>query len=184
MKKTTWWGAALAGLAMAGCGAADPGSAGADLAYVEESSIEGRGDLFLDPTISWRPMTEAQLGDTSSAIPVEVQVYGGVAVVWVRNGTPDELRTRADIVALFRVLDHVTPALDETYRGDGPVYVPPDLLAGSVDTDIDQTGLHLEGTDLADYALIDFIDLSRIPPEEDIALWSELNSSHPGCLAE
>jgi len=181
MKKTTL---CAMGLAMAGCGTSgDPSVAGADLVYVEEASIEGRGDLFLDPSISWRPMTAEQLGDTSSAIPVDVDVYGGVAVAWVRNGVPDELRTRADIVGLFRVLEHVTPAQDETHTDGGEVvYVPVDQVAGVIEGDFRQTDLTIEGQPLREYVLIDFLDLSRIPGEEDIRLWSELSENHPGCF--
>jgi len=132
------WGMALAGLALLGCGTgAEPGRTAADLAYVEESTVEGRADLYIDPSVSWRPMTLAQLDDSASAIPVEVDIYGGVAVAWIRReGATAYERRRSDIVGLFRVLDHVdapVPPRDEVRReGDGPVYIEEDRFAGTV----------------------------------------------------
>lgn len=185
MKKATGWGAALAGLAIAGCSAGDPGSAGADLAYVDEASIESRGDLFIDPTISWRPMTETQLGllggAVDGAIPVTVEVFEGVAVAWIRTEAADATRSREDIVGLFRVVEHATATRDETYReGEEVVYTPPETFGGQLEGDT-QTGLHVTNPE-GDVALIDWIDLSRFPPEDDAALWRELGESHPGCL--
>lgn len=192
MTKTTWWARAigvgvLGGLAMLGCGTGDTlGGAGVDLAWVDEATIEGRSDLYIDPSISWRPMTLAQLGgDGISAIPVDVEVFGGVAVAWIRReGVQEAPRTRADIVALFRVVEHATPASDETYReGDGPVYVPPTRFAGTIEAGDDAASrVDLDLPVAGRYALVEFFDRSRFPPQQDIELWRELNENHPGCL--
>jgi hypothetical protein len=190
MTKATWWGAALAGLALLGCGSTgEPGSAGADLAYVGESDLEARNDLFIDPSVSWRPMTLAQLGgESATAIPVEVDIYGGVAVAWIRDvnvsgEVAPEARRRSDIVALYRVLEHVTPVLDETVRETPEVITPGGpSYAASVDEAIDlRQELPEADRNDTDLVLIDWIDLSGIPPQQDYQLWEELQENHPGC---
>lgn len=183
------WGMAVAGLALLGCGTgAEPGRTAADLAYVEESTVEGRADLYIDPSVSWRPMTLAQLDGSASAIPVEVDIYGGVAVAWIRReGATAYERRRSDIVGLFRVLDHVdapVPPRDEVRReGDDPVYIEEDRFAGTVNAgglvrQADTEGL-LPG--LAHYVLVDWTDLSHLPDAEQAQLWEELRQNHPGC---
>ena len=188
MKKTTWFGTALAALALLGCGnGGDAGRTGADLAYVDETTIEGRADLFLDPSVSWRPQTLEQLGvEESEVIPVEVEIYGGVAVAFRRHEGGDVLRTRDDIVALYRVLDRVeniTPISDELDRGEdeGPLYVPGDEPAtiGTIDRDVTEEPRF--GNVDFDFALIDWIDVSRLPTPDAFELWQELRENHPGC---
>lgn len=193
MKKSTWFSSAVAGLALLGCSSAgEPGRTGADLAFVAEGTIEGRADLFIDPSVSWRPMTLEQLGiDESRAIPVEVDVYGGVAVAWIRRDeTTESLRTRADIVALYRVLDrveHVTPIagdeLDREGEEDGPLYVPGDDETSSLPRLEREDVLQTPGVEHVpfDYVLIDWTDLSRIPEAHEAELWRELQENHPGC---
>lgn len=184
MKQATSWGAVLASLAIVGCSAGEHGSSSADLAFVDERTIEGRADLFIDPAISWRPMAGEQLaslgGSAEGAIPVTVEVYEGVAVAWIRNEAAT--RTRADIVGLFRVVEHATPTRDEVRRGgegESVLYVPMISLEGALG-DETPTGLRLDPS--GDIALVDWIDRSRFPPEEDLSLWRELGASHPGCL--
>lgn len=190
MKKTTWWGSAIAGLALLGCGTADPGSSGADLAYVDESSLESRGDLYIDPSISWRPGTLEQLGtDATRAIPVEVEIFDGVAVAWMRHdGVLLDSRTRADIVSLYRVYERATVISDEIVRDEGApvVYTPGTGVVGSLDSRYEgsqagaEPNLYVE----LELVLIDWFDRSRIPGQDDVELWRELEDSHPGCLEE
>ncbi|AKF09346.1 hypothetical protein [Sandaracinus amylolyticus] len=187
MKKTTWFGTALAGLALLGCaGSGDVGRTGADLAYVDETTIEGRSDLFLDPSVSWRPQTLEQLGaDESTVIPVDVEIYGGVAVAFRRYpGSLDAARTREDIVALFRVVErveHITPTageVDETGE-DGPVYVPGEPTTGL--GTLDRNVIEQPRVDGFDFALVDWIDVSHLPTPDAYELWQELRENHPGC---
>lgn len=189
MKKTTLWGTAIAGLALLGCGTGgEPGSAGADLAYVEESTLESRTDLFIDPAASWRPVTADQLaGGATTAIPVEIDIYGGVAVAWLRGEGSDPAARRAeDIVALYRVhdrLEGVTPVSDELDRENpGVVYVPGDDSGlAQIDLDLGAEAPLGNVGDLIDYVLIDWTDLSRIVEGREAELWRELRENHPGC---
>lgn len=190
MKKMTLWGTAIAGLALLGCSSSgEPGRSGADLAYVAESTIEDRSDLYIDPSVSWRPVTADQLeGGVESAIPVEVDIYGGVAVAWIRHDGVDTVeRRREDIVALYRVYDHlegVTPTSDELDREPGaPVYVPgTEAGLAQIDPSIAQADPIGDLGHLTNFVLIDWLDLSRIPPGiRDAELWRELQENHPGC---
>ncbi|UJR87208.1 hypothetical protein [Sandaracinus amylolyticus] len=188
MKKTTWFGTALTALALLGCsGSGDAGRTGADLAYVDETTIEGRSDLFLDIAASWRPQTLEQLGvEESTVIPVDVEIYGGVAVAFRRyEGSLEAARTRADIVALYRVyerVEQITPTIgevDQTPGDDGPVYIPGDdtVDLGTVDRDV----LEQPRVGNFDFALIDWIDVSHLPTPDAYELWQELRENHPGC---
>jgi hypothetical protein len=183
MKKSTLWAGAIGGLALLGCGTAgDPASA--DLAYVDESSLESRADLYIDSSVSWRPMTADQLGNVENAIPVEVEILGGVAVAWIRHDGATS-RTRADIVALYRVYERVdaTPILDEIDREEGgPIYVPTERFGGTARPGIENPGGDL-GALVTDsgFVLIDWTDISNVPPSQDVELWNELNDAHPGC---
>ncbi|MDQ3034997.1 MAG: hypothetical protein M3Y87_21500 [Myxococcota bacterium] len=189
MRKTTLWGTAIAGLALLGCSTGtEPGSAGADLAYVAESTIEDRADLFIDPASSWRPVTADQLQNgVESAIPVEIEIFEGVAVAWMRRDGSEAAERRAgDIVALYRVHDHVTgitPISDELDREDGgPVYVPGDD-GGLAQIDVDLAAEAPAGNfdHVIDFALIDWLDLSRFVDGREAELWRELRENHPGC---
>lgn len=192
MKKTTLWAGCLAvlGSGLVGCAGAEPGRTGADLAYVAESTIEARADLYIDPSSSWRPVTADQLGvDVTQAIPVTVDVYGGVAVAWIRrDGAEGDAasRRREDIVALYRVLGHVegiTPISDELDRESvGPIYVPGDEpSAAQIDPSLLSEQPSVDFGELTNFALIDWIDLSSLPTWREAALWRELQENHPGC---
>ncbi len=164
--------------ALMGCGTGDAGRSSETLSWVDEASLEGRGDLYIDPTVSWRP--SITLADRPSAIRVEVEVFDNVAVAW---NADSHTRVRRDIVGLFRVLDSatVTPIIDETYReGEEPVYTP--------GTDgIPQARVPLGADSVAPRArlvLIDFFELSNFPGREQLELFEELAESHPGCLEE
>ncbi|GAB4211542.1 MAG: hypothetical protein OHK0013_33370 [Sandaracinaceae bacterium] len=179
--------AAIGGLT--GCGSSD-GVVTADLEYVD-SSIVSRHDLFLDPTLDNRPMTIAQLGgERASAIPVDIEIFGRVAVAWRRSELGVELPRNADnLVSLWRVHDvadgsglvGATPIAGELERG--PDYQPGDSDLPRVDgVDIERPGDRVATGEEGLYILIDWIDRASIPSEEDLELARELAERHPGCL--
>ena len=188
MNKRIGWTTALAGLTFMAC-APDAGAVRADLAYVDESGLEARTDLFIDPTVSWRPQTREALGGSAHAIPVTIEISEGVAVAFLRDeSAPGAAHVEGDIVAVFRVLDRVegaTPIRDDQLSGTaGPVYVPGGgTFGGTVD------GRHSPGSGNPGkylgtpgyFVLIDWVDQSNIPPQDDVELWREIHESHPGC---
>lgn len=174
----------------AGCGTSD-GVVAADLEYVD-SSIVSRQDLFLDPTIDSRPMTLVQLGgERASAIPVDVEVFGNVAVAWRRSleGQVALPRNADTLVSLWRVhdvVDGTSIANAETIDAElenGPDYVPGDTSLPRVDgVNIERPGDRIATEEDGVYILIDWIDRVGIPAEEDLELARELAERHPGCL--
>jgi hypothetical protein len=171
----------------AGCGTSD-GVVTADLEYVD-SSIVSRHDLFLDPTVDSRPMTIAQLGgERASAIPVDVEIFGNVAVAW-RRGVAELPRNADNLISLWRVHDVVdgTSIVNaETIEREletGPDYVPGETDLPRVDgVNIEAPGDRIATQEDGVYVLIDWIDRAGIPAEEDLELARELAERHPGCL--
>jgi hypothetical protein len=179
--------AAVGGLA--GCGTSD-GVVTADLAYVD-SSIVSRHDLFLDPTIDNRPLTLAQLGGgRASAIAVDVEVFGNVAVAWRRSELGVALPRNADnLLSLWRVhdvadgsgLEGATPIVGELE--EGPDYRPSETPLPRIDgVDIERPGDRVRTDEDGVYILIDWIDRASIFDEDDVELARELAERHPGCL--
>jgi hypothetical protein len=179
--------AAVGGLA--GCGTSD-GVVTADLAYVD-SSIVSRHDLFLDPTIASRPLTLAQLGgERASAIAVDVEIFGNVAVAWRRSELGLALpRDASNLVSLWRVHDVVdgtglagaTPIVGELE--DGPDYRPGDTPLPRVEgVNIERPGDRVSTSEDGLYILVDWIDRSSLPSDEDLELARMLGERHPGCL--
>jgi len=181
--------AAISGLA--GCGS--DGVVTADLEYVE-ASIATRQDLWLDTSLENRPMTLAQLGgERSTAIPVEVEIFGPVAAAWRRDLSGADLPRNADnLVSLWRVQDvvdgssiHNAEAVDREVEG-GIDYVPGNSSLPSVEgVDMERPGDRLidqaEDEDL--YVLVDWRDrLGVLLGETDLELARMLGERHPGCL--
>ena len=171
-------GAVTVALALVGCGAVEP--AGSTVELVETASLDGRTDLYIDPAASsWRPATLAELGDSPTAVAVELEVLDGVVVAWVRDDVAAADRTRADIVAIFRAEPvNATPAQDST-RPDGTggtIRVPGgNALPGSFDSPY--TGL----IGFQHVVRIRWVDVGVLPPQEDVELWNQISRAHPGC---
>lgn len=177
MKRTIIGAAAL--LALAGCGAGTTGTS--EALMWAPADITERTDLYVDTELASLPLTAVQLGGlTESTVPVEIEIFGEVAAAWDRS--PEHLgsRTRADLVALWRVVDGQPISGELDHEGeDGPIYRDVDELPPQVDTRelIEQT----IDEDQRSLVLIDFRDLTRIPLQQDVRIWRQLQESHPGC---
>jgi hypothetical protein len=161
-------------LVAAGC-AADVGSNESALEDVAANfSDEVR---YIDWSISDRPMTAEEIGDTSTAIPVVVRFYEpGVAIAWsAPNGTAIT-ESLEDAVAIW----NVELTRDETVRGpDGttirsPGITPGDLYA-TVGTSIGENHVPNIGID-GTIARVDWLrqrvrEFADLPP-----------AFHAGCL--
>lgn len=185
MRGIIGWNAALLVMGLGvGCSAGVGGSTG-ELYAVEPSFAETEG-LFLDESLDSRPLTETQMvelyGELSpNAVPVEVEVLNHVAVAWLRTDDGIDSRTRADLVAAWRVegvYEGATPIDGELHNiPGGPIYVPNDGLDFGDLPDF-STGTDLTGNA---YIVIDFtngLDTSIFTQPE---IFNDFNNAHPGC---
>jgi hypothetical protein len=164
MKRTygTIFGALLA---LAGC--ASEGTSSSEVALVPEGAL-ARTDLVLDETVAAHPLLASDArAQGIRAIPIEVEVFGEVAVAWERYEGAPVIRTREDMVALWRVVDRV-PASQVT-EPEQPTIVD----VGGVDV-----GNDLE---LGDYLELDLENRLQLPEEFDPQLWEALRAVHPIC---
>lgn len=115
-------------LVAAGC-AADVGSN--ESALEDVAVADFAGDIrYIDWSISDRPMTAEEIGDTSTATPVVVRFYEpGVAIAWsAPNGTPIT-ESLEYAVAIW----NVELTRDETVRGpDGTTIRSPGIQPGDL----------------------------------------------------
>ena len=164
MKRTygTIFGALLA---LAGC--VSEGTSSSEVALVPEGAL-ARTDLVLDETVAAHPLLAS---DTRAqgirAIPIEVEVFGEVAVAWERYEGAPVVRTRQDMVALWRVVDRV-PASQVTEPEQPAV----------VDLGVVETGNELE---VGDFLELDLDNRLQLPEEFDPQLWEALRAVHPIC---
>lgn len=188
MKRTIVRCSALAGLALSACGQ-DVGGSAAALEWVDEAAVEQRADLYVDPAVSFRPATLDALGHSPTAVPVTIDVSGGVAVAFLRDeAAPAGTHATGDVVAVYRVLDRLegaTPIRNDQLDGSGaPIVVPGEsTFGGTIDHGGSPDGPEGDkylGTP-GNFVLIDWTDRSNIPPQDDVELWRELHESHPGC---
>jgi hypothetical protein len=179
MKKAMFGGSILgAAMALTGC-MGGTSAATADLAWVP-AGIDGRSDMFLDHN---RLVTAAQLGDSTTAIPVQVDV-----TEWTLTAT--RLGTE-EIVGTWNALDVVsaddiamaTPVDGELNPGNtDPITLPrgglPSFGHGSGSGTIPGAFNPDEHPGL----VIDWDERTGgIPDSVDAELWNDLNNAHPGC---
>lgn len=175
---------------LTGCGMeTGPASTESGLTTVRKADYEGT-IRYIDEAVSPAPLTAAELGDTSYAIPVEVRFYHDWAVAWhVRDGVT-QAGDPAMAVAAWQIAEHVPTSGDVTRDPDDEpsTTAPREPEEGSDIT----TGTDLgSGTDsllpspgyeanhlreLPAFARLDWmredLDMWRIRPPE----------YHPGCL--
>jgi hypothetical protein len=164
MKRTygTIFGALLA---LAGC--VSEGTSSSEVALVPEGAL-ARTDLVLDETVAAHPLLASDArAQGIRAIPIEVEVFGEVAVAWERYDGAPVVRTREDMVALWRVVDRV-PASQVTEPEQPTI----------VDVGVVDVGNELE---LGDYLELDLENRLQLPEEFDPQLWEALRAVHPIC---
>jgi len=164
MKRTygTVFGALLA---LAGC--VSEGTSSSEVALVPEGAL-ARTDLVLDETVAAHPLLASDArAQGIRAIPIEVEVFGEVAVAWERYDGAPVVRTREDMVALWRVVDRV-PASQVTEPEQPTI----------VDVGVVDVGNELER---GDYLELDLENRLQLPEEFDPQLWEALRAVHPIC---
>jgi hypothetical protein len=183
-------GSTLVALAMvmgAGC-TAGVGTSESDL-FAVQGDIESRRDLYLDAALDSRPLTAAQFdvlygGLTESAVPVEIEILDVAAVAWLRHEDGTVSRTRADVVALWRVDGVIDFSTATTIDGEvdnipgGPVFVPGSRVveAGGIPRDIGDNDLNVD-----DFVVIDFFDRLDTAIFTEPEIFQDFNEAHPGC---
>jgi hypothetical protein len=178
MKSVTFGGSILgAAMALTGC-MGGAGVSTSDLALVP-AAIDGRTDMFLEGN---RLITAAELGDSTTAIPVEVNV--------------DEWTLTATRLGSTEILAH-WDALDVVSAEDIAFATPIDgeLNPGSTDPvtlprgELPSFG-HGNGSgtipggdfDAGDHLIIDWSELpGLVPGEVDAREFEGLDGAHPGC---
>lgn len=118
--------AVLCGMAAMGCSAGGTtGSSEALVEQVDRATLESQL-LYYDPVVSARPLTAEQLGDTTGAVPVRVEILDTVAVAWLApNGVARF--DRGSIVAVYPLVTptddgftDITPITDTTHATTVP----------------------------------------------------------------
>lgn len=146
-----FWAAAMMGMTVlggAGCAsdtsATAVGTAGEALDYVSVQEIESQL-LYIDSTVSDRPMTAAELGDISNAIPVRVKFYDEFAIAWWAPDGEARMGVRGAMMSAFQIYNATPTSGDVNSDGHGSVHTPttptnpitpaahiPNIPAGSV----------------------------------------------------
>lgn len=201
MTKAKMLGGALVGMAMAlgGCagGGSSVGTADLEQDITVDSSLDGRTDLFLDPTLSSFLLTADEVNGSPTAVPVEIEITSDALIAWrAQNELSPELRSRAaaDMVARFEIVSTsegldvgpIQTVLNETHPGgDGPVTVPGglfyvgDRIGRGTRTG---AGTNIGTTPLPSFSLTIHVGGSGgIPDETDIDVYNGIRNAHPGC---
>ncbi|MCC7536430.1 MAG: hypothetical protein IT379_09460 [Deltaproteobacteria bacterium] len=161
------------------------------LEYVRPADFEGR-IMYLDKSVSPRPMTAEQMGDTSRAIPVAVVFYDTHAVAWSAPFGRPQIGVDGSEVAMWRLLGRAaeergsvvapeTPERPSTPAGNTttPGGVDTGVVPGAA---IPGTGVDIEAS-LPDlrlpYVVIDWFEDFA---DEAHALQEIGPVVHPGCL--
>jgi hypothetical protein len=139
-------GGALVGAAMAVAGCAGGPGTSADPTALDQSvvpsTVNGRTDLFLDPTLSTHLLTADEVNGSPTAVQVAVEITSSELIAW-RASVPAASRTSGDMVGHFPILGAVdlttaTPIGDETHEpGSTGAVLPPgqsQLLRGGSTT--------------------------------------------------
>ncbi len=179
MKKAMFGGSILLGgaIALTGCMGGTAAST-ADLGSVP-ASVDGRTDMFLDHN---HLITAAELGDSTTALPVDVSVSDWTLTARV-HGAPE-------IAAQWHALDVVSA---EDVVNATPI--DGELNPGTTGTIVLPRGQQLRfgqgggsgtipgGTlDPGDHLIIDWSETTgSIPDSVDVELFEGLNNAHPGC---
>ena len=184
MRPTIMWVAsALAATMSFGCTANVPdetGSTGSSL--VRKADYEGQV-RYLDEAVSPAPLTAAEMGDTTYAVPVEVRFYHEHAVAWyVSEGIP-QIGDPEMAIKAWQIEGHEAISDDvviEPGGEDGDAAPSGSLTATPPITGTD-TGLQTDvGFDHQSVAL----PFARLDWFEDVVIDWETRppSYHPGCL--
>lgn len=168
----------------------ETGGSTAALEYVRPADLEGR-ILYLDKTVSPRPLTAEELGDTSRAIPVSVVFYADHAIAWSAPFGHAQIGVDGAEVATWRVLGRAreergsvvapdAPARPSTPAGNvtTPQGVDTGLVPGAAIPDGIDLGASLPSVSLP-YVVIDWLDDFA---DEAHALQEIGPVVHPGCL--
>jgi len=112
------WGAMGASLLLVGCATqVDVGEAEAGLVLVRKADYAGHV-RYIDDSVSVRPMTAEELGDTRSATPVEVRFYDDVAIAWYAPNGVAETGDPRNVIRVWHIEDHVAIDSDDVAPGD------------------------------------------------------------------
>jgi hypothetical protein len=170
-------------LGLLGC-ASEPGtgSSATGLTWVRKADFENRV-LYYDARISASPLTAEEMGDTSSAIPVQVTFYEDAAVAWWAPGGEARIGDPAAVVASWPVVENAeTASADDIRPGDGSseTETPRVDLGGGL-IGIEEAPIHTEIDGVRPelpWAALDWLsdydDIARLFPHEV--------PTHPGCL--
>jgi hypothetical protein len=179
-------GAIVALSALLGCASetVEPGSSSAGLEWVRKADFVGQR-LYYDAAISPRPMTAAEMGDTTWATPVQVVFYEDMAIAWwMPEGHDAQIGAEGHIVEAWAVVEHaqtisgddVAPGTSGTRTNDPSEGVGAPSLVGEWDSG-EVPGIEIEG--FAPFARLDW--LRQL---EDIPFIPNIDPIHPGCLEE
>lgn len=179
----------LAGV-FAGCSMdTGPSSTESGLTTVRKADYEGQ-IRYIDDAVSLEPLTAAQLGDTSHAIPVEVRFYDDWAVAWWVRGGETHTGSPDMAIAAWQIVEHTaTPtSRDVVSDGDEPTTTEPREPSGD---DTLATGADLEAGAEALLPTRDFEQQDRIRElpfarldwmKDDLERWrTNPPAYHPGC---
>jgi len=180
---------AIAALALLGCATETVAGEEHGLVSVRKADYEGKV-FYYDRSISPRPLTAEEIGDTTSAIPVVVKFFDSHAVAfWAPQGEP---RFDVEPVAAWVIAAHIAEPLD----GDGTV-APPD--PGTTTTHSDDVIESVQVEDLgvdatAPAALVHLATIRGVYADLPLALLDWFSDAgrdftqifgpgfHPGCL--
>lgn len=166
-----------------GCTASVPDETGSSgLSLVRKADYEGQV-RYLDEAVSPAPLTAAELGDTTYAIPVDVRFYHDVAVAWyVSEGVP-QIGDPAAAIKAWHVEGHVLSNDDVVIEpgGDGDEAAPSGSLTATPPVSRASDDL---GSDLGfDHSRVD-LPFAQLDWFEDVIIDWETRPPgyHPGCL--
>ncbi|MBK8170597.1 MAG: hypothetical protein IPK60_09675 [Sandaracinaceae bacterium] len=125
-----FWAAAMVGLSlMGGVGCAADTSTptvsnnGEALDYVNVHDIENQL-FYIDSTVSDRPMTAEELGDTSNAIPVRIKFYDEFAIAWWAPDGEARMGVRGAMMSAFQIYNAQQISGEVNADGNGSVTTP------------------------------------------------------------
>ena len=171
-------------LGLLGCASeTGTGSSSSGLTWVRKADFENQ-ILYYDARVSAAPLTAEEIGDTSSAIPVQVVFYEDAAVAWFAPEGNARIGDHTAVVASWPVMEHAqTISADDIRPGTGSDETEaPDLgLGRSIVTPEDAP---FETPSLLGMAPeLPFARLDWLRDYADIARLFPGNAPvHPGCL--
>ena len=175
----------LVALALVGAAAcsADVGDRGDTLRAIDEQAMTSQL-LYLLPDVSPFPMNAADLAasgeDTTSAIPIRVEVFDDIAVAWFAPGGAARVN-RQGIVALWRV-ENRTPIAGELENNPETGVVNPGIAPIFVGDQLSSEAIVTQTipVDEVQQTILDFFDI--LNTQEEVGALIRLGLYHPGCL--